>query len=148
MIKWIHGLPENLGYPDPQQFLERAAYLAASGVCGTVIAKIFVPTLNLKSHFVFGQVSILTFSLFFFNENIKKKYQGEGNTFKKDVIFLAWGSAYTAIPVLFSKVVVSRWIEPLSFSRYVTRGLYYAIFSTASSYAYYRHRRDQMRLVP
>lgn len=145
MTDSIRRAPAYFGYPNPFQFLERTAFLAASALCGTIAARIFIPSLNLKSHFVFGQVHILTFSLIFFNAKIYSKVKSHNNPLKKKLAYFTWAMAYTTIPTLFSKVVVSRSLAPLSISQSFTRGIYYAIFHVSSFCVYSLYQREQKK---
>lgn len=134
-----------LGYPEPFQFFGRTAYLAGSALCATIAARVFAPSLNLKSHFIFGQVTVLTFSLIFLNAKIRVAVPDHKNPLKRKIVHIAWGLSYTTIPMIFSKVIVSRYVEPLSLLRSFVRGFYYTIFNVASFYVYHRHLREQRK---
>lgn len=135
-----------LGYPQPLLVLERGAWLAGSMVCGNIAAKIFVPGLNIKSHFVFGQVSALTFNLIFHNQYAYDHILKETNPLKRDFYcFPPHFLAFTLIPLIFSKVIVSKWIEPLTFAQSFKRGLCYGGFGMLTLSVYALYQRDKKR---
>jgi|GEM_PF-5956280 hypothetical protein len=132
-------------YPNPLQLLKRSVYLGVAGVVGVVAAKVFVPNLNFKAQFVFSQVLILTFNLIFLNNKINKAVANESNPLKKNVKGAIWGLSYTIIPCIFSKVVVSMCIRPLSIPQSFIRGLYYGTVVMVISCGYSHYRRAQKK---
>ncbi|MCB1081573.1 MAG: hypothetical protein KDK63_00355 [Chlamydiia bacterium] len=104
-----------LGYPEPLDISKTAAWLSVAAVCGTLVSRLFVPTLNMRRHFIFGEVSLLTFNLLFFNKRIKNAIDGESGT-KKDILKFFHYVALSTIPMIVAKYMISRWACRISWT--------------------------------
>lgn len=145
MAESLRKISTTLGYPEPRMFLNQVLFLSGSGAIATAVAKIFFPTLNHKTHFTFGQVTLLTFSLLFNNQRIIDKIKGNNNPLKQRIVLYGWFLSYATIPWIFSKVIVSKMGESLTFTESFRRGIYYGGVATFSFYTYDRHLQDQRR---
>lgn len=145
MAESLQKFSTTLGYPEPRMFFNQMLFLSGSGAVATALAKVFLPTINSKTHFTFGQVTLLTFGLLFNNQRIVETIKGNNNPIKQRLLLCGWFLSYATIPWIFSQVVVSRMGESLTFSGSFRRGLYYGGVATFSFYTYVRHQQDQRR---
>lgn len=145
MVESLQKLSTTLGYPEPRMLFNQVLFFSGSGAVATAVAKVFLPTFNSKTHFTFGQVTLLTFILLFNNQRIVDTIKGNNNPLKQRMLLCGWFLSYATIPWIFSKVIVSKMGESLTFSGSFRRGLYYGGVATISFYMYVRHQQDQKK---
>lgn len=132
-----------LGYDDPPLLFRRIAWTSATFVLATIAGKLFVADLNLKSHFVFGQVTSLAFNLIVYNDHIGRNIDECPNPLKKDVFFVMHHLAFTLIPVAIGKLVVDRYFGKVSWIQAAKNGIYFGGFGMVTLCGYELYKRGQ-----
>lgn len=138
-----------LGYDDPTLLFRITAWTSATFALATIVGKFFVPDLNLKSHFVFGQVTSLTFNLIFYNDHIARKLEPREeepiNPMKIDVFYVIHYVAFSVLPFSVGKLIVSRCFENVTWLQAAKRELYFGGFSITTLCATELYKRGQKK---
>ncbi|MCB1071763.1 MAG: hypothetical protein KDK96_01540 [Chlamydiia bacterium] len=145
MTPLLRKTSAQLGYDDPSLLFHRIAWMSATFALATVAGKFFVKDLNIKSHFVFGQLSSLTVNLIFYNDYIGRNIVECPNPLKKDLFYVIHHLAFILMPVMIGKLVVNRYFGNVTWIQAAKRGIYFGGFGIATLCATEIYKRGQKK---
>ena len=120
MVQIINNASSAIGYEDLIKLVRETGWLSSTFALASFAGKFFNSNVQLKSHFVFGQVTAVTFNLLFFN----KYFRETNDPQKNDVLYVVYFLMLCTIPLATGRMFANLCFEKITWCQTGIRGLY------------------------
>ncbi len=143
MVQIIRNASSAIGYEDLIKLVRETAWLSSTFALASFAIKFFSSNVQLKSHFVFGQVTAVTVNLLFFNKYLRETNDPQ----KNDVLYVVYFLMLCAIPLAIGRMVTNLCFEKITWIQTGIRGLSLVGAGLITLYAFQLYERKKKKQV-